>query len=662
MPTQLSAQKAQPTEPLLSRCAIPRACIAAYGLAILVLTSIHLFLVPQSTSPDTDAFLNPPYEFVHQGRVVYPAYGHAEADRMVVHPPTYYWVAGVLMKLGLPYFTALGINVLVGTAAAIIAMLASGFSPLSKVAFITGLYVTNFQFVDLSLARPELAISVWWLGGLFILENARTRNWSGMLLALGSFVTAYACSLHYHAWPGVAAAGVYVLACLIDLGWRKALPKLAWVSTGLAAYLVPYAICFLLPQWTAIVWMIHGVNATGPVGPKGVLAAFLQHVHDYWAYRAHVLMEGKISLLCYVFYPALALGIPSALVALPILIWRRDTRIVGLASAPLLLSMLFVVSRKFPGLYYRPEYTLLFAALFIVTVSGFTLALRRVRQLLTPTRTPAMKIRQRLVVGYMPAMVLLATGFFVVSDGDLRLAFNGHGFIDEIRLERGVAKEVIGSHAVVGGIFCFPWFTGGAAVYRDLIGELIYPPDISGIDVSALFRGMDAVVDIGVTSDLTYNKQRKTLTSFYIDGVLSLRGFYAGRLIRGGLQEKLLFMSERPATEVRAFFWQEDQFYEFNASRDGDTELVMVEVPAGREIGTFPQAEIILTMPLPGRQQAEAGPTLVMVLQGAGAFEGSNQIYPGCLLRDHIRGHVAARDPAPIIRSISYQKEIVKFY
>ena len=271
---------------------------------------------------------------------------------MVVHPPAYFWVAGVLMSLGLPYFTSLAINVLVGAAVAIIAIVLSGVAPLSKVAFITAIYVTNFQFVDLFLARPELAITVWWLAGLFILDDARTRNCSGMLLALGSFVTTYACSLHYHAWPGVIAIGVYVLACATDLGPRRALPKLAWVSAGLAAYLIPYAIYFLIPQWTAIVTMIHAVDATESVGPKGVLAAFSKHVHDYSRYKEHVFMAAETSPLCYIFYPFLALGIPSALVALPILLWKRDTRIFGLASAPLLLSMLFVVSRKFEDLYY----------------------------------------------------------------------------------------------------------------------------------------------------------------------------------------------------------------------------------------------------------------------------------------------------------------------
>lgn len=658
----MSAQIAQLPILLPSKCDAPRNWIAAYGLTILVLILIHLFFVRQRPLTDTGGFLNPPYEFVHQGRVVYPAYGHAEANRMVVHPPAYSWVAGVLMKLGLPYFTALAINVFIGTVVAIIAIVASGLTPLSKVGFITAIYVTNFQFVDLFLARPELAITVWWLAGLFILDNARIRNWSGTLLALGSFATGYACSLHYHAWPGVIAVGVYVFAFTIELGPRRALLKLAWVSAGLAAYLIPYAIYFLIPQWTAIVTMIHAVNATEPVGAAGVMAAFSKHVYDYRLYKEQVLMAVKISPLCYIFYPVLALGVPSTLVALPILLWKRDTRIAGLASAPLLLSMLFVVSRKFPDLYFRPEYTLLFATLFFVVMPGLTFAMRRARQLLAVRYRPARRVRQLFTVGYRPAMLLLAIAFFVVPDGDIKLAFDGHGFIDEIRLERAVAKEVNGPHAVVGGNFVLPWFTGGAAVYRDLVGELIYPRDISGVDVSALFREMDAVVDIPFTSGLTYNKQRKTLTSFYIDGVLSLRGLYSGRLIRG-LQDDLLFTSQRPTTEVKAFYWRNDVFYEFNSSRDGDIELLAVEVPPGGTAGYFPQGtEVILTMPLPAHQQGEVGPTLVMMLQDVETFEGSKQIYPSCFLRDHIRGHVAARDPRPMIRSISYQQETVKFY
>ena len=233
-----------------------------------------------------------------------------------------------------------------------------------------------------------------------------------------------------------------------------------------------------------------------------------------------------------------------------------------------------------------------------------------------------------------------------------------------------LAKEVNGPHAVVGGIFVLPWFTGGAAVYRDLIGELIYPPDISGVDVAALFGQMDAVVDIQKTSSLTYNKQRKTLTSFYIDGVLSLRGLYSGRRVRGK-QEKLLFMSQLPTTDVKAFYWQDDKFYEFNSSRDGDVELVAVTVPPGAFFNFLTSVkgtaeargtQVILTMSLPAQKQGEAGPTLVMMLQNAATFERSKQIYPGCLLIDHIRGRVSARDPGPMIQSASYQKEKVKFY
>src|SRR5262249_33605217 len=200
-----------------TECTHARAWVVAYGLLILALISGQLFLVRQSTPPDTGGFLNPPYEFVHQGRVVYPAYGHDQADQMVVHPPPYSWTAGVLMKVGLSYFRALALIVFVGAAVAIVAILASGLAPLWKLAFITGLYVTNFQFVDLFLARPELAITIWWLAGLFILENARIRNWSDKLLALGSFTTAYGCSLHYHSWPGVGAVGIYALILAIDL-------------------------------------------------------------------------------------------------------------------------------------------------------------------------------------------------------------------------------------------------------------------------------------------------------------------------------------------------------------------------------------------------------------------------------------------------------------
>src|ERR1700680_3879261 len=114
----MSAQIAQlEKSPPLKLTAQPN-WILVYSVEILVFIFAHLFFVRQSTSADTGGFLNPPYEFVHQGRVVWPGYGHTEANRMVVHPPPYSWVAGIVMKLGLPYFTALAINVFIGAAIA----------------------------------------------------------------------------------------------------------------------------------------------------------------------------------------------------------------------------------------------------------------------------------------------------------------------------------------------------------------------------------------------------------------------------------------------------------------------------------------------------------------------------------------------------------------
>jgi hypothetical protein len=316
----------------------------------------------------------------------------------------------------------------------------------------------------------------------------------------------------------------------------------------------------------------------------------------------------------------------------------------------------------FPQFYYRPEYTLLFATLFSLLIPGLKFLIERLRRLAGARSKPAFRVKQLFTVAQKPALVVSATAFFVLEDGEVRLALDHHGFVDEIRLERAAAKEVNGSHATVGGIFVLPWFTGGGAVYRDLIGELIYPPDISGVNTRALFKEMDAVVETGETSELTYNKQRKTLTSFYLDGVLSLRGFYSGRLIRH-VQEELLFMSQGPATEVKGFYWQNDKFYEFSSSRDGDVELIVVEMPAGKAIGTLPQkGQILFTLQLPGQQQGAASPTLVVMLQRSGAFETLKQMYSDCLLRDHILGRVTSRDPGPMLESISYQQETVNFY
>lgn len=115
--------------------------------------------------------------------------------------------------------------------------------------------------------------------------------------------------------------------------------------------------------------------------------------------------------------------------------------------------------------------------------------------------------------------------------------------------------------------------------------------------------------------------------------------------------------------DTKVFYWHADAFYEFRSAPDGDLELVVIEVPKGAALRQLPQGtEMILTVPLPPRQQDEPPPKLVMMLGHAGTLDDFREICVDCSVRDRVRGQVAARDPGPMIRGISYQEEMIRFY
>jgi hypothetical protein len=148
-------------------------------------------------------------------------------------------------------------------------------------------------------------------------------------------------------------------------------------------------------------------------------------------------------------------------------------------------------------------------------------------------------------------------------------------FTDEIAAARAAGKEILGADALVAGRSVCLWYTSGARSYRNVTGDLLYPPDVSSVVPSRYFAPFDAVAEDAQGSSVTYNRQGRSLPSWYMDGSLQLLGLYAGRNPRGDNAGYFLTGLSRRGP-VRAIYWCGNHLCRFTERADGDAVLLAV--------------------------------------------------------------------------------------
>jgi hypothetical protein len=530
--------------------------------AIIGLVVAHLFILDRPVKIDDGGLINPILEYVHTGRVVYPAHGSDHAESMIIHPPVHYWLAGVLVKLGWNLYPALVTLPFIMAVVALVAITLAPFTSGVKVALAFGLLVPNFILIDLDPIRPELQMALAWLAALVLLESGRRREWSAPQLFAGSFLLAYAAGLHYFAYPAILGLAVYTWLAIHDLEWRSAGRAITWIAAGAALFVVPYCLLFLVPEAKNIAALVTALRAVVTTGgdDQSRFAAFQLHRESYPSAYVFMLESSQRyrSIFAYPFKPVLMNAIPAVMLSVPLLLIEPQTRTMALASLGFQLPLLLLFRHKSLP-YYRAEFALLTAAFIVVAIRAAEMVTARLGG--RPSWVAPL------------ASVLLATA--AVADSRIWSIPAGGVFVDEIAVARAAGKAVIGNDALVAGRSVCLWYTSGARYYRNVTGDLLYPRDISRVVPSRYFVPFDAVAEDAQGSSVTYNLQRKSLPSWYMDGTLQLLGLYAGRNPRGDNAGYFL-SGVRSRGPVLAFYWCGDRLCRFTERVDGDAVLLAV--------------------------------------------------------------------------------------
>jgi hypothetical protein len=245
--------------------------------------------------------------------------------------------------------------------------------------------------------------------------------------------------------------------------------------------------------------MLNATNATGGGFHTAIQNQYSQFSLINTKWPPDLPFIGKL-----VFYPVTSLGIPPLICAIPVLLLSRSLRGMALAGAILPLFIFTMVSRKFGLFYLAPELTLYAIAVSLV----FFFTIEKIWRLIRIGRPLA----PYAMASIAAALVLVPSGAAATLGTTWELA--------NWDVARAANQTILGDNALVAINQCYAWYTSGAA----RLYWIVTPTTWDYMDRIDRKRDFDSIALIG---DWFANRHITIpFPEFYMDGKLSLRGFY----------------------------------------------------------------------------------------------------------------------------------------
>ncbi|MBC7812222.1 MAG: hypothetical protein H7175_13790, partial [Burkholderiales bacterium] len=546
----------------------------AVGIAVFAFAIGLLSDRPYSIDVDELGLRNPIYMYLHYGQMTGPVY--YQFTHMTTHPPTAYLMVAWLMQLGIPLFYAEAIPVLALLTLAL-ALIAQGRFPTHiKLGLMFGAFTGGMiAHTDYFELRADSDLAMTWFTGLIALENARLDGWNTKKLFLGSFLLTLASGLHYFGFIAFVGVVVYMIWVYRALGFAAAKGKIRAMIAGGCLFGVPFLFLFIIPNWPHIVANIQAASGNSTLA-DGVQLYFAQYdsllKQADWTHT----FGGVLA------FPLLYFHVPLCIVALLLLFRIPATRGIALGGAPLVL-LVFLSAHKQEH-YLVPEFMLYFSGILI---SLLALVVKVIARFPTLNRS---KFGVPAVIGVLSVGVFLSVPSSLVTHVSLEPHF------DEMDIARAAAREVLGTEALVGGRSGL-WYISGATHWYDVSRDLVWNanPIVDG-DLRGYFARFDAMAEYVHMSDVTVNQLNKSLSSWYVDGTLQLRGFYFGQ---NHPHISYLLFSVDQAAPLIGYGLREDQLYRLEEVDTGDYVLATMVCPIGRlNESTFtPEFSSVLYLP-----------------------------------------------------------------
>ncbi|HLK19439.1 MAG TPA: hypothetical protein VKT81_10795, partial [Bryobacteraceae bacterium] len=381
------------------------------------------------------------------------------------------------------------------------------------------------------------------------LESGRVEDWNLPKLFAGAFLLTWASGLHYYAAAAFLGVSVYMVWALVSLGWKNGWPRVAALCAGGCLFGIPYMAFYLAPYFKKI-WMAVQANQ----GNQGVMVA-LRTQFDW--YR-------KWSQLDYI--PALlrkpfGWGIPLLVYSTAILASIRSTRGLALAALPLQLFLFAFASHKLSS-YFIHEVGIFAAAVAVGSIVLADYLLRRFKQ-------------TRLQNFLLPAAASLMVAYLIAANPALRGATVAEqASVHEADIARAASRSILGPHAKVAGRLG-AWYSSGGEYWWDIESDMLRADPMNP---ATYFSNFDAVAEYTHMSDATQNS---SISSWYANGTLKLRGFFFGETNE---QLQIVLLTARSAPHVVGYAARNHQLFRFEEQADGDYETLSAVCPMTPEL------------------------------------------------------------------------------
>jgi hypothetical protein len=600
--------------------------VLAFGCFVALLVILAAYFTDRNGDMDELTFYNPSYMISHFGKWTYPGYAHRVYfdDPVITHPPLHVGLIGLLGRLGFTYYYAEATPTLFFFLLAIVVILRGAFPAPVKLGllFSIGFLMLTGETFGLAFGtRPEGELHAAWFAGLLLLESGRLENWSHPKLFAGAFLLTWASGLHYYAGAAFLGVAVYIIWALCSLGWKAGWSRVLALCVGGCLFGIPYCAFYLAPYFKKI-W--SAIQANG--GNQGVPAAVRTQLE--W-YRRFARLEYVPALIRKPF----GLGVPLLVFSTAVLALVRSTRGLALAALPLQLFLFAVASHKLSS-YFIHEVAFFAAA---VAVGSLVLA----EQLCRRVKIPGF---QQL---FLPVAVSLLTIYLVSGNPALRAAMVSETpQVHEADVARAASRAILGPQARVAGRLG-AWYASGAKYWWDIESDMLGPDPHNP---ATYFSNFDAVAEYAHMSEVTAHA---SISSWYADGVLKLRGFYFGETNE---QLQLVLLSAAPPPTVVGYAARNHQLYRFEEHADGDYEVLSAVCPVTPEFqedhwwnrwaGTF---SAVLRLP---QQGADPGGVVVTVLAPRLLPEPAGWMARSCKGIGKVRGFLLIADRAGLIASL----------
>jgi hypothetical protein len=338
----------------------------------------------------------------------------------------------------------------------------------------------------------------------------------------------------------------------------------------------------------------------------------------------------------------LAIGVPTVLISTLILLPIRPLRGFALAGLPHLLFLLLFVSRKSQNQYYFvPElmvYTCSLLVLFVILCRATVSKLwPRHRSLLVPC------VSLFLGAGLIIGMLQQHASTITLKPRP-----------DVFAIARSAGRQILGPNALVGDRLGRSYVNGGDLSYW-VDPDLVFR-NIGGMDLRKYFGHFDALALDPHMSDATLNEKNETLSSWYSERVLHLRGFFFS-----DMDLTYLLLNVNPSDRLQGYGLHSDgRLVRFLQQKDADWIFVaaLCDSSGWKKVGLNPVFQSMYLLPQRGpvQQQLE-----ILVVKNSNVQLERSAIANRCIIRDEVPVTMEVVDANQLLATLNHDGTI-RFY